>query len=217
MRDAEQLAPGACERVGGRVRRVPLGDDVVIGTSAGVNPGGTKFGVAGVARRRARCGPCRRTRSSRTRVEVEANEAALEPVVDRQRERCGDVRVDGRRVAAIDQVQEPAPIVGEAAAVGRSRTKFMRAQPDGFTSWSAGRMPRVSGSRTTSRISTASPRFSSGAGKRVGGDLRVDPAERKNTEDSDENDPLAHEFAPSVGRAFRRAIRKGFVRRLYQI
>src|SRR5580704_16127360 len=40
----------------------------------------------------------------------------------------------------------------------------MRAQPAGETSWSGGRTPRVSGSRTTSGISTASPRLTIGSG-----------------------------------------------------
>src|SRR3954453_10477906 len=46
---------------------------------------------------------------------------------------------------------------------GRSRTKLTRAQPAGDAS-SFGCSPRVSGSRTRSLISTASPWFSIGAG-----------------------------------------------------
>ena len=55
VRDAEQLAPGALEGVGGGVRRVPLGDDVVVGHVGRVNPGGMKFGVAGLPIARSAC------------------------------------------------------------------------------------------------------------------------------------------------------------------
>src|SRR5207244_2417686 len=47
---------------------------------------------------------------------------------------------------------------------GRSLTKLTRAQPAGETSWSAGRIPRVSGRRTRSLTSTARPFFSIGVG-----------------------------------------------------
>ena len=47
---------------------------------------------------------------------------------------------------------------------GASRTALMRADPAGFTSSDSGRSARVSGRRTSSRISTARPRVWMGAG-----------------------------------------------------
>ena len=46
-----------------------------------------------------------------------SDEAALEPVVDGEREHGADVRVHRRLVVAIDQIQEATGVVGEAAAV----------------------------------------------------------------------------------------------------
>ena len=45
------------------------------------------------------------------------DEPAFEPVVDRERKRRGDVGVDGRPVAAVEQVQNPARVVDEPPPV----------------------------------------------------------------------------------------------------
>src|SRR5687767_15616116 len=42
-----------------------------------------------------------------------------QPVVDRKRERRGNVRVHRRLVVAVEQVKDPARVVREAAAVGQ--------------------------------------------------------------------------------------------------
>ena len=51
------------------------------------------------------------------RVEVESDEPALQPVVNREREGRTDVRIHRRLVVAIEQVEQPARVVGEPAAV----------------------------------------------------------------------------------------------------
>ena len=96
---------------------MPLGDDVVI-----------RHVVRAVARRNE----VRRRRVTvdalemdavpqavalKVRMKVEADEAAFEPRVIRQRERRGHVGVN-RRPIAVDDIKEAARVVGEAAAVG---------------------------------------------------------------------------------------------------
>ena len=49
----------------------------------------------------------------------ESDESALEPVVDRVRKQRGDVRVDLRLVVRVDDVEQAARIVDEAAAIGQ--------------------------------------------------------------------------------------------------
>jgi hypothetical protein len=51
------------------------------------------------------------------RMEHEPDEAALEPVVNREWE-CGrDVRVDSRPISTVEHIEQPARVVDEAAAV----------------------------------------------------------------------------------------------------
>src|SRR5205085_11235547 len=57
--------------------------------------------------------------AGKIRMERKSDESALQPVVDRKRKGGGDVRVHGRLVAAVEQVQESARVVGEPAAVGK--------------------------------------------------------------------------------------------------
>ena len=76
-----------------------------------------KFGVAGIAHRAFAVHRVEQPVPREFRVEVESDEPALQPVVDREREGGADVRVHGGLVVAIEQVQEPARVVGEPAAV----------------------------------------------------------------------------------------------------
>ena len=119
MRVAQEFPARALERVRRRRGRVPLGDDVV---------------VRDVGDREARRDEVRRRRIAgralavdrvqqpvlrELGVEREADEAALEPVVHGEREDPCDVQVQRRRVAAVQQIQEAARVVGEAASVGQ--------------------------------------------------------------------------------------------------
>src|SRR5205085_8259994 len=49
--------------------------------------------------------------AGKIRMERKSDESALQPVVDRKRKGGGDVRVHGRLVAAVEQVQESARVV----------------------------------------------------------------------------------------------------------
>ena len=96
-------------------------------------------------------------------MEREADEPALEPVIDREREDLPEVRVNLRRVVAVDDVQEAARVVGEAPAVRRIAHEA-DARPAAGVGVLIGRTHAAGlGSRTTSLISTASPFFSIGA------------------------------------------------------
>ena len=85
--------------------------------------------------------------------------------------------------------RKPRESLAKRRPSGASRTKLTRAQPVGVTSWSTGRKLRVSGNRTRSRTSTASPRFTSGAGS----GLSVICARAPTAADSN-TAPTAHDF-----------------------
>ena len=115
--DAQQLAPGALEGVGGRVGRVPLGDDVVVGHVGRREARRDEVGRRRVAHRALAVHRVEQAVPRELRMEGEADEPALQPVVDGERERRGDVGIHRRLIVAIEQVQEAARVVGEAAAV----------------------------------------------------------------------------------------------------
>ena len=163
MRNAQQLAPGPRERVRRRVGRMPLGDDVVVGHILQRESGGDEVERRVIARRAFAVHGVEQAVARELGVKGESDEPALEPVVDRERERRGHVRVHRRLVVTVEQVQEAARVVDEPAAVGKVANVADARPAGGTTSCSGGRSPRVSGRRTRSRISTIRPRFSTGA------------------------------------------------------
>ena len=108
------------------------------------------------------------------RMKVEADESALQPVVHREWENGADVRIERGLVVAIEQVEHAARVVGEPPAV-RKVADEADARPAGrHDVLIGGRIPRVFGRRTTSRISTVSPRFVIGDRNRITGDRLAD-------------------------------------------
>ena len=85
----EQLAPGALEPACARVRRAPLGDDVVVGDVGRREARRDEVGNGGVARRILAVDGVEESVASEFRVEVESDEAALQPAVDRERAATG--------------------------------------------------------------------------------------------------------------------------------
>ena len=106
-----------CERVRRRVGRVPLGDHVVIRHVGRRVAGRNEVGLLRIARSALRVHGVEQSVARELGVKGEADESALETVVDRHRKRRGHVGVDARRVAPVEQVQKAARVVGEAAAV----------------------------------------------------------------------------------------------------
>ena len=102
--DAQELAPRALERVRGRVLRPPLGDHVVKVHVGRREAGRDEVGRRRVARRPFGVDCVEQAVLRELRMEIEADEAALEAVVDGERERRRDVGVDGRLLAAFEQI-----------------------------------------------------------------------------------------------------------------
>ena len=118
LADAKQLAPGAGERVRGRVGRVPFGDHVVIVHVRPCVSGRNEARRRRVAGRALAVHGIEQPVAGKFGMEDEADEPALEPVVDGEREHVGDVGIDRRMVVAVEQVEKPARIVDEPPAVG---------------------------------------------------------------------------------------------------
>ena len=116
---AKQFSSCSRENVGGGIRRVPFRDDVVIGHVFQREAGRDEVGRLWIARPTLGMHGVEQAVSRKLRMKDESDESALEPVVDRMRKCCGNVRIHVRLVVRIDQVEEAARIVGEAAAVGK--------------------------------------------------------------------------------------------------
>ena len=116
---AQELASGARKDVGGRIRRVPLRDDVVVGHVLQPEPRRDEVGRLRIARPALRVHGIEQAIARELRMKDKPDESALQPVVDRKRKRFGHIRVHVRLVARVDQVKETARVVGEAAAVGK--------------------------------------------------------------------------------------------------
>ena len=117
VRLTKQLAPRARERVGRRVGRVPFRDDVVVRHIGRREPGRNEVGRLRVAWSALGMHRVEQAVRRELRMKGEADEAALQPVVDSERKGGPDVRIHGGLVVAIDEVQQAARVVGEAAAV----------------------------------------------------------------------------------------------------
>ena len=115
--DAEQFAPGAVEGVRRGIRGVPLGNDVVVVHVRRREPRRDEVRSRGIAHRALGVHRVEQPVPREFRVKVEADEPALQPVVDGKREGGTDVRIHGRLIVAIEEVQEAARVVGEPAAV----------------------------------------------------------------------------------------------------
>jgi hypothetical protein len=116
---AQELAPGARKRVGGRIRGAPLRDDVVVGHVLQAVAGRDEVGLRRIARPALPVHRVEQAVSRELRMEDKPDEPAAQSVVDRMRERLRHVRVHVRLIVRIDPVQETARVVGEAAAVGK--------------------------------------------------------------------------------------------------
>ena len=130
--------------------------------------------------------------SRELRMKGEPDESALQPVVDGKRKRRGDVRIDLRLVVGVDQVEEAARIVGEAAAV-RKIAHVADARP-------AGRRHVLIGGTHPARIGKAhevldldlQSAFHDRRRNRVARDLRCDRPQGADRQQ--ENDDELHPF-----------------------
>ena len=116
---AQQLTPGARKRVGGRIRRAPLRDDVVVGHVLQAVAGRNEVGLRRIARAVLRMHGVEQAVLRELRMEDESDEPAREPVIDRAWKRLRQICVHVGPIARIDPVQKTARVVGEAAAVGK--------------------------------------------------------------------------------------------------
>ena len=116
---AQELTPGARKHVGGRIRRVPFRDDVVVGHVLQSVPGRDEVGRRRIARSMLRVHGVEQAVSRELRMKDKRDESAREPVVDAQWKRLRQVRVHVRLIVRIDPIQETARVVGETTAVGK--------------------------------------------------------------------------------------------------
>jgi hypothetical protein len=116
---AQELAPRACERAGRRVGCAPLGDDVVEVHVLHAEADRNEVGGLGIAPAVLGMHGVEQAVGRELGVEGETDEAALQAVVDRHRKDSGEVGIDLRLIVRVDPIQQPARVVGEAAAVGQ--------------------------------------------------------------------------------------------------
>ena len=128
--DAKDLPPRPLEGVRRRVGGVPFRDDVVEGHVRFRESRRDEVGARGVPHHALGVGRVEQSVPREVRMEIEADEPAGQAVVDRERERRADIRVDGRLVVAIEQVQQAARVVHEPAAV-RQIAEVTGARPSG--------------------------------------------------------------------------------------
>ena len=115
----QELASGARKHVGGRIRRAPFRDDVVVGHVLQPVPGRDEVGRRRIARPMLRMHGVEEAISRELRMKDKCDESATQPVVDRKRKRVRHIRVHVRLIVRIDPVQETARVVGETTAVGK--------------------------------------------------------------------------------------------------
>jgi hypothetical protein len=118
MGDTQELAPSALERAGRGIVRAPFGDHVVVGRIRRGEPGRHEVRRRRVPRRVLAVHRVEQAVAHELGMKVETDEPALEPAVDRVREQGPDIQVDGRLVAAVEQVEKTARVVREAAPIG---------------------------------------------------------------------------------------------------
>ncbi len=116
---AQELTSCARKHVGGRIRRAPLRDDVVVGHVLQAVAGWNEVGLRRVVRAVLRMHGVEQAVLRELRMEDECDEPAREPVIDRARKRLRQICVHVGTIARIDPVQQTAQVVGEAAAVGK--------------------------------------------------------------------------------------------------
>jgi hypothetical protein len=129
MRYTQQLAARARERAGRGVSGMPLRDDVVIGHVRWAEPRRNEIRRGRIARGTLEVHGVKQTVARELGMEIETDEAALEPRVVRERKHGADIRINGRPIA-IDAIEKAARVVGEAAAV-RQLTNETHACPPG--------------------------------------------------------------------------------------
>jgi hypothetical protein len=138
---AKELAPRAREGIGRGVGGAPLRDDVVVGHIGRRKSWRDEVRRRRIARRALAVHRVEQPVPREFRVEVESDDSALQPVVDSEGEDRTDVGIHRRLAVAIEQVQQPAGVVDEPAAVwkvadvtdarpaGRHHILIGRAQP----------------------------------------------------------------------------------------
>ena len=117
LRHAKQLTPDAFEGVRSGVCGAPLREDVVVGHVGPSEPRRDEVRRRGVAHCALGVHRVEQPVPSEFRMEVECDEPALQPVVYRERKGPADVRIHGRPIVAIEEIQQPTGVVREPAAV----------------------------------------------------------------------------------------------------
>ena len=116
---AQELTPGARKHIGGRIRRAPLRDDVVVGHVLQSVPGRDEVGLCRIARPALGVNRVELAVARELRMKDKRDKSAREPVVDRKRKRLRHIQVHVRLSLRVDQIQEPAQVVGKTTAVGK--------------------------------------------------------------------------------------------------
>jgi hypothetical protein len=114
---AQQLSSCSREKVGGRIRGVPFRDDVVVGHILQREAGRDEVGSPGVVRPALGMHGVEQAIAREFGMKREADESALEPVVDGVRKYFGHVHVHVRLVPVVDPVEKSARVVCETPAV----------------------------------------------------------------------------------------------------
>jgi hypothetical protein len=130
VRDAQQLAARAFERVRRGIRCVPLGDDVVVRHVGLRVARRNEIEPRRIAHRALAVHRVEEAVLRELGMEVEADEPALEAVVDRKWKCRRDVGVDRRLVVLVEEIQEAARVVREPTAV-RELADEADARPSG--------------------------------------------------------------------------------------
>ena len=130
VRPAIELAPGPFEHVRGGILRPPLGDHVVVRDVLHRVARRNEVERRRVAHRALAVHGVKEAVLRELGMEVEPDEAALQPVVDRVGKEVREVEVDSGLVVLVEQIEESARVVREAATVGQVADE-LHARPPG--------------------------------------------------------------------------------------
>src|SRR5882762_1244627 len=191
---AKHLAPRALERIGCRVRCVPLRDDVVIGYVFQTVPDRNEIRYFRIPRASLAMDRVEEAVLRKFRVKDKADEAAFQPVIDQVGEGGGDIRVHMGLIVRVDQIQQSSRVVGEAAAIGEIAYVTHTSPSSGLNVLIGGmKFARIEQAHEVFDLH-GEPALHNGFRNGVAGNRRIRRADRPNGEkrDNAEQDPNTH-------------------------